>query len=96
MDTKDTAETTAPLVAPAELAPKPNPAGETEPEDPQHHRELPSSRNASDITWTSFSISFHKTQSKSVESRKQQGMRKSSTSTNTSNTSSLKAVQTIL
>ena len=48
MDTKDTAETTAPLVAPAELAPKPNPAGETEPEDPQHHRELPSSRNASE------------------------------------------------
>ena len=34
MDTKDTAETTTPSVAPAKLAPKPKPVGEPEPEDP--------------------------------------------------------------
>ena len=34
MDTKDTAETTAPLVAPAKPAPAPKPAGEPEPEEP--------------------------------------------------------------
>ena len=34
MDTKDTAETTAPLVAPAQPAPAPKPAGEPEPEEP--------------------------------------------------------------
>ena len=32
MDTKDTAETTAPSVPPAKPAPAPNPAGEPEPE----------------------------------------------------------------
>ena len=34
MDTKDTTETTAPSVAPAEPAPAPKPAGEPEPEEP--------------------------------------------------------------
>ena len=34
MDSKDTAETTAPSVAPAKPAPAPKPAGEPEPEDP--------------------------------------------------------------
>ena len=34
MDTKDTAGTTAPSVAPAKLAPAPKPAGEPEPEEP--------------------------------------------------------------
>ena len=34
MDTKDTAEKTAPSVAPAKLAPAPKPAGEPEPEEP--------------------------------------------------------------
>ena len=34
MDTKDTAETTAPSVAPAKPAPAPKPAGEPEPEVP--------------------------------------------------------------
>ena len=34
MDTKDTAETTAPSVAPAKPAPAPKPAGEPEPEEP--------------------------------------------------------------
>ena len=34
MDTKDTAEMTAPSVAPAKLAPVPKPAGEPEPEVP--------------------------------------------------------------
>ena len=34
MDTKDTAETTAPSVAPAKPAPAPKPAGESEPEEP--------------------------------------------------------------
>ena len=34
MDTKDTAETTAPSVAPAKPAPAPRPAGEPEPEVP--------------------------------------------------------------
>ena len=34
MDTKDTAETTAPSVAPAKPAPEPKPAGEPEPEEP--------------------------------------------------------------
>ena len=34
MDTKDTAETTAPSVAPAKPAPAPIPAGELEPEEP--------------------------------------------------------------
>ena len=34
MDTKDTAETTAPLVAPAKPATAPKPAGEPEPEEP--------------------------------------------------------------
>ena len=34
MDTKDTAETTAPSVAPAKPAPAPKPAGEPEPEGP--------------------------------------------------------------
>ena len=34
MDTKDTAETTAPSVASTKLAPKRKPAGEPEPEDP--------------------------------------------------------------
>ena len=34
MDTKDTAETTAPSVAPAKPAPAPKPAGKAEPEEP--------------------------------------------------------------
>ena len=34
MDTKDTAETTAPSLAPAKPAPAPKPAGEREPEVP--------------------------------------------------------------
>ena len=34
MDTKDTAETTAPSVAPSKPAPAPKPAGEPEPEEP--------------------------------------------------------------
>ena len=34
MHTKDTAETTAPSVRPSNAAPKPKPAGESEPEDP--------------------------------------------------------------
>ena len=34
MDTKDTAETTAPSVAPAKPAPAPKPAGEPEPAEP--------------------------------------------------------------
>ena len=34
MDTKDTAQTTAPSVAPAKAAPAPKPAGEPEPEVP--------------------------------------------------------------
>ena len=34
MDTKDTAETTAPSVAPAKLAPKPGPAGQLAPDNP--------------------------------------------------------------
>ena len=34
MDTKDTAKTTAPSVAPAKPAPAPRPAGEPEPEEP--------------------------------------------------------------
>ena len=34
MDTKDTAEATAPAVAPAKQAPAPKPAGEPEPEEP--------------------------------------------------------------
>ena len=34
MDTKDTAETTAPSVAPAKPAPAPKPPGEPEPQEP--------------------------------------------------------------
>ena len=73
MDTKDTAETTAPSVAPAKQAPAPKPAGEPAPEVPVPSVPLRGLRNDSlDGLGVAFSgLSVGEPEGKEKEKEKQ-------------------------